>query len=151
MRLWFRLRSALAKRKLDVEMSEEMRLHLERRTEENLAAGMSRQTCASLAFRVAQRTREIGVRVALGATVRDVVALALRQGAGLVLAGGGLGLAAAFGLTRYVAALLYGVSPADPTTFVLVLALLLVVALLACWLPARRAAKVDPMIALRSE
>lgn len=104
-----------------------------------------------LAFRVAQRTREIGVRVALGATLRDVVMLVLRQGLALVLAGGLLGVLAAFGATRFVAALLHGVTPADPMTFALVLAILLAVALLACWLPARRAARVNPVIALRSE
>jgi predicted permease len=104
-----------------------------------------------LAFRVAQRTREIGVRVALGASIRDVVTLVLRQGLTLVLAGGLLGVAAALGLTHYLATLLYGVTPADPVTFVVVAALLLAVTLLACWLPARRAAKVDPMTALRAE
>jgi len=104
-----------------------------------------------LAFRVAQRTREIGVRVALGATLRDIVTLVLRQGLALVVVGGALGLAAALGLTRYLATLLYGVTPADPATFAVVVGLLLAVALLACWLPARRAAKVDPMTALRAE
>jgi len=104
-----------------------------------------------LAFRVTQRTREIGVRVALGATLRDVVALVLRQGLALVVLGGVLGIGAAFLVTRYLATLLYGVTPADPATFMTVMALLGVVALLACWLPARRAARVDPMEALRNE
>jgi predicted permease len=104
-----------------------------------------------LAFRVTQRTREIGVRVALGATLRDVVALVLRQGLALVVLGGALGLGVAFLVTRYLATLLYGVTPADPATFVTVMAVLVAVALLACWLPAERAARVDPMEALRSE
>jgi predicted permease len=104
-----------------------------------------------LTFRVTQRTREIGVRVALGATLRDIVALVLRQGLALVVIGGTLGLGVSFLVTRYLAALLYGVNPADPATFVTVMAMLVGVALVACWLPARRAAKVDPMVALRSE
>jgi predicted permease len=104
-----------------------------------------------LAFSVVQRTREIGVRVALGAGRADVVALVIRQGLGLVTLGAGLGLIAAFALARFVTRLLYGVSSADPLTLGATLLLLLAVALLACWLPARRAAKVDPMVALRAE
>ncbi len=108
-------------------------------------------TYGVLAYNVTQRTREIGVRVALGATVRSIVGLVLRQGFGLVCGGAVLGLVAALGLTRYVAALLYDVKPIDPSTLAGVIALLAVVALVACWLPARRAAKVDPMVALRAE
>jgi len=104
-----------------------------------------------LAFRVTQRTREIGVRVALGATLHDIVTGVLRQGLALVVLGGALGLGAAFLVTRYLKALLYGVTPADPATFVTVMAMLVAVAVLACWLPARRAARVDPMVALRNE
>jgi predicted permease len=104
-----------------------------------------------MAFRVAQRTREIGVRVALGATLREIVTLVLRQGLALVVVGGALGLAVTFLVTRYLATLLYGVTPADSATFVTVMAMLVAVALLASWLPARRAAKVDPMVALRTE
>jgi ABC-type antimicrobial peptide transport system permease subunit len=100
---------------------------------------------------VAHRTREIGVRVALGATLRDIVTLVLWQGLALVFVGGALGLGVAVLATRYLATLLYGVTPADPVTFVTVMAMLVAVALLACWLPARRAAGVDPMVALRSE
>ncbi|MCW5556697.1 MAG: ABC transporter permease [Verrucomicrobiae bacterium] len=104
-----------------------------------------------LAFRVAQRTREIGVRVALGATLRDIVTLVLRQGLALVVVGGALGLGVALLATRFLTTLLYGVTPADPVTFMAVMAMLVAVALLACWLPARRAARVDPMEALRTE
>lgn len=104
-----------------------------------------------LAFRVAQRTREIGVRVALGATLHNIVTLVLRQGLALVIVGGALGVGVAFLVTRYLTKLLYGVTPADPATFVTVIAMLVAVALLASWLPARRAARVDPMVALRSE
>jgi predicted permease len=104
-----------------------------------------------LSYSVAQRTREIGVRMALGATLRDVVRLVIQQGLTLVLFGGALGVAAALTVTRFIAALLYGVQPADPFTFAAVTGLLVAVALTACWLPARRAAKVDPMAALRCE
>lgn len=104
-----------------------------------------------LSYGVAQRTREIGVRMALGATSHQVVQIVLRQGLALVVLGCVLGLAAALGLTRFVTTLLYGVKPADPLTFVAVAALLTAVTLVACWLPARRATKVDPMTALRAE
>ncbi|MCI0533971.1 MAG: ABC transporter permease [Verrucomicrobiales bacterium] len=104
-----------------------------------------------LAFAVSQRTREIGVRTALGAQRSDVIALVL--GHGMKLAGVGvlLGLAGAFGLTRLIRALLFDVTPTDTITFATIPLLLATVALLACWLPARRAAKVDPMVALRYE
>jgi predicted permease len=104
-----------------------------------------------LAFHVGQRTQEIGVRLALGAAAGDVVRMVLRQGAVLVAAGVGLGMAAALAATRLLAGLLHGVSATDPATFLAVPLLLAVVALLACWLPARRAARVDPMTALRME
>jgi predicted permease len=104
-----------------------------------------------MAYAVNQRTHEIGIRVALGARPRDVLGLVLRQGLGLSLTGTTLGLLAALGLTRLLAKLLFGVSATDPLTFVGVAALLMAVSLLACWIPARRAARVDPLIALRCE
>jgi ABC-type antimicrobial peptide transport system permease subunit len=104
-----------------------------------------------LAFSVVQRTREIGVRIALGASKADVLALVIRQGLALVVIGGMIGVIVALGLNRFVSRLLYGVSAADPLTLAATLGVLSAVALLACWFPARRAAKVDPMIALRCE
>jgi len=104
-----------------------------------------------LAYSVTQRQREIGVRLALGAQKRDLLALVLGQGMRLTLLGVGIGVAAALALTRIIRSLLYGVTPTDPATFTGVTLILLLVALLACWVPARRAAKVDPMEALRYE
>jgi putative ABC transport system permease protein len=102
-------------------------------------------------YSVAERTREIGIRVALGAESRDVLRLVLRQGLTLALAGVALGVAASIALTRLMKTFLFGVSATDPLTFVGVALLLTFIAVLACWLPARRATKVDPMIALRCE
>jgi ABC-type antimicrobial peptide transport system permease subunit len=104
-----------------------------------------------ISYLVAQRTREIGVRIALGAQTRDVVGMVMGQGARLTAVGIALGLLGALAFTRVLASLLDGVSARDPLTFAGVAALLAAVALLATWLPARRAARVDPMTAIRNE
>jgi putative ABC transport system permease protein len=104
-----------------------------------------------LSYSVARRTHEIGIRVALGAQKADVQGMVIRQGTKLAVIGVAVGIAGASGLTRFLSSLLYGVKPTDPMTFVGVSLLLAGVALLACWIPARRATKVDPMIALRCE
>jgi len=104
-----------------------------------------------VSYSAGQRTREIGIRMALGAQPSDVLRLVLGQGTGLTLVGVGIGLLGAFGITRFLSGLLYSVKPTDPVTFVLVSVLLASVAMLASYVPARRAVKIDPMKALRYE
>jgi ABC-type antimicrobial peptide transport system permease subunit len=102
-----------------------------------------------VSFAAVQRTREIGVRMALGGSERDVLRLVLRQAVGMVFAGLLVGVLAALAVTRVMTRFLFNVSPSDPLTYVTVAALLLTIALTACWIPARRATRVDPSVALR--
>jgi predicted permease len=104
-----------------------------------------------LSYEIVRRTRELGIRVALGAQRRDLLRFVVSQGIFLMLIGAAVGISAAIGVTRFVASLLYGVHAADPLTFAVVSLLLLAVALLACYIPARRATRIDPMVALRYE
>jgi len=104
-----------------------------------------------ISYLVAQRTREIGLRMALGASSTDVLRMVLSHGGKLATVGVLIGLCASLALTRLMDAMLYGVSPTDPPTFITVAFLLTLVALAACYIPARRAMRVDPMEALRHE
>jgi ABC-type antimicrobial peptide transport system permease subunit len=102
-------------------------------------------------FTVSQRTREFGVRIAMGATRQDLFGLVVGQGLRLPALGVAAGLAGAFGVTRVIEHLLFQISPTDPVTFGGVAGLLMIVALLACWIPARQATRIDPLTALRCE
>ena len=104
-----------------------------------------------LSYLVGQRTREIGIRMALGAAHRDVLSMVLKDGARMTVLGIGIGIAAALGLTRLMSSMLFGVNPTDFATFAVVVLTLSSIAMLACYLPARRAMRIDPLIALRDE
>ena len=104
-----------------------------------------------ISYMVSERTHEIGIRIALGADKKNILQMVFRQGLGLAITGAVAGLAGALIVSRLMAGLLYGVRPTDPLTFSSVAFLLIGVALLACYIPARRALRVDPVIALRHE
>jgi ABC-type antimicrobial peptide transport system permease subunit len=104
-----------------------------------------------LSYEVSRRTREMGIRIALGAQPASVLKLVLRQGMVLALVGAAVGIGVALGVTRYLASMLFNVHANDPLTMVAVAVLLTLVALAACYIPARRAMRVDPMVALRYE
>jgi ABC-type antimicrobial peptide transport system permease subunit len=104
-----------------------------------------------VSYSVSQRTREIGIRMAFGAEVRNVLGMVLREGLLLVITGVTVGLLGAWALSRYLTSILYAVRATDLVTYILAALLMTVVALVACLVPARRAAKVDPMVALRYE
>lgn len=108
-------------------------------------------TYGVLSYLVATRRKELGIRMALGAKPNNVLGLILRDGVTMAGAGLALGVVAALGLTRLLSAMLFEISSADPETYAIVLALLSAVALAACWIPARQAARVDPIVVLRSE
>jgi ABC-type antimicrobial peptide transport system permease subunit len=108
-------------------------------------------TYGVLSYMVTERRREIGIRMALGAARSSVIALVMKQGLQLTIIGIVVGLAGAFGISRLIATLLFGVRPTDPTTFVVVIMTITLVAAVACWLPAWRASRLDPSVVLRAD
>jgi ABC-type antimicrobial peptide transport system permease subunit len=104
-----------------------------------------------VSYAAAQRTQEIGIRVAMGASPREIFKMVLRQGLGVVGIGLAVGLLVAFAGTRVMSNLIVGIKPTDPLTFTVVVCLLTAIALFACWIPARRATRIDPLVALRYE
>jgi len=108
-------------------------------------------TYGVIAYLVSQGTREVGIRMALGATPAGILFMVIRQGMTVTIAGLLVGVSGAFVLTRFMRGLLYGVAPSDPLTFIVIVALLSLTALVASYVPARRAARIDPMVSLRSE
>jgi putative ABC transport system permease protein len=104
-----------------------------------------------ISYSIALQTQEIGIRMALGAQRSSILKMVLRKGIVLTVFGAVIGLAAAFALTRWMSSMLFGISPSDPVTYALVLLIALIAALLACAIPARRATRVDPLVALRYE
>ena len=104
-----------------------------------------------ISYMVSERTHEIGIRIALGADRRSILRMVLRQGLGLAIIGAAVGLVGALVVSHFMAGLLFGVRPTDPLTFACVALLLIGVAVLACYIPARRAIRVDPLVALRHE
>ncbi|MGH9735677.1 MAG: FtsX-like permease family protein, partial [Candidatus Acidiferrales bacterium] len=105
----------------------------------------------TMSYAVTRKTQEIGIRMALGAKPSDILVMSIRQGILLTLIGVAIGVAAALGVTRLIGSMIFGVTPYDPATFLAVGAVLFAVALLACYIPARRAMRVDPLVALRYE
>jgi predicted lysophospholipase L1 biosynthesis ABC-type transport system permease subunit len=145
-RLWLRLRNLFLRQQIGEHLDDEIQFHLEQQIAENIAAGTTHEQA-----RFAAQRAEIGMRVTLGAKRLGVLNMVLRETVVLVGAGVGIGLPCAFGATRLIGHMLYGVSPNDPVTVACVVGALLAVGVLGGYLPARRAMRVDPMVALRYE